>query len=580
MFKKLVDSTIFAGKCAKDHYSLLKRKVIFSMFIMVTIPLTIMLTINYFQYKSYHQNQIMVPLQEISEKTMHSFELFLEQKLAIIKFISTTYNFESLKHKKTINKILISLKKEYKEFVDIGLIDSKGELISYAGPYSLLGKDYSMQISYKETQIKGQYISNVFLGYRKSPHIVIAVQFFSNENQNFILRATISTDFFGKFIANMGLARQSDAFLINSQGILQTNSLYYGNVLEKCPLKIIDSHFKPYNFKKKDTKNRDVVTVSSAFTIADYILAIVQPYSVALGSWYVFKNDMIFVFLISLGIILFAIVQLSNILVNRLKISEEHKESVLTELQHAQKLSSIGRLAAGVAHEINNPLAVINEKAGLLNDLIDLSDNFDKKSKFTELSNSIIKSIERCRKITSRLLGFSRRIDVKIESIQVNDIIHEVIGFLEKETLYRKIDLILNLSDSVQPVFSDHGQLQQVFLNLLTNALAAVEDELGTIEIETKNNITRGVIIKINDNGCGMSQETIEKIFDPFFTTKKKEGTGLGLSISYGIIKKLGGKIFVESEPEKGTVFIIHLPEGSEEMETNHDRTKTKNSSY
>ena len=203
-----------------------------------------------------------------------------------------------------------------------------------------------------------------------------------------------------------------------------------------------------------------------------------------------------------------------------------------------------------------------------------------KKSKFTELSNSIIKSIERCRKITSRLLGFSRRIDVKIESIQVNDIIHEVIGFLEKETLYRKIDLILNLSDSVQPVFSDHGQLQQVFLNLLTNALAAVEDELGTIEIETKNSIKRGVIIKISDNGCGMSQETIEKIFDPFFTTKKKEGTGLGLSISYGIIKKLGGKIFVESEPEKGTVFTIHLPEGSEEMETNYDRTKTKNSSY
>ncbi len=460
------------------------------------------------------------------------------------------------------------------------MIDSKGELISYAGPYSLLGKDYSMQTSYKETQIKGQYISNVFLGYRKSPHIVIAVQFFSNENQNFILRATISTDFFGRFIANMGLARQSDAFLINSQGILQTNSLYYGNVLEKCPLKIIDSHFQPYNFKKKDTKNRDVVIVSSAFTIADYILAIVQPYSVALGSWYDFKYDMIFVFLISLAIILFAIVQLSNILVNRIKISEEHKESVMAELQHAQKLSSIGRLAAGVAHEINNPLAVINEKAGLLNDLIDLSDNFDKKSKFTELSKSIIKSIERCRKITSRLLGFSRRIDVKIESIQVNDIIHEVIGFLEKETLYRKIDLILNLSDSVQPVFSDHGQLQQVFLNLLTNALAAVEDELGTIEIETINSIKRGVIIKISDNGCGMSQETIEKIFDPFFTTKKKEGTGLGLSISYGIIQKLGGKIFVESEPEKGTVFTIHLPEGSEEMETNYDKTKAKNSSY
>jgi len=575
MFKKIMSNTIFPDKHSKGHYRLLEKRIILIMFLMATIPLSIMVIINYFQYKSYHKNQILEPLQEISEKTMHSFELFLEQQLAITKFISTTYSSESLKNEKTINKILVTLKKEYKGFVDIGLINAKGELISYAGPYSLLGKDYSMQTSYKETQIKGQYISNVFLGYRQSPHIVIAVQFFNNENQNFILRATIGTDFFDRLIANMGLARQSDSFLINSEGILQSNSLYYGKALEKCPLKFSNLYSQPDILKKKNEDNRDIVIVSSAFTIADYTLVILQPRSVALESWYKFKADMVFIFLISVGIIFFAIVKLSNILVKRIKISEEHREAVLIELQHAQKLSSIGRLAAGVAHEINNPLAIINEKAGLLNDLIDLSDNFDKKSKFTELSNSIVKSIERCRKITSRLLGFSRRIDVKIESIQVNDIIHEVVGFLEKETLYRKLDLILNLSDSVQPVFSDHGQLQQVILNLLTNAFAAVEDELGTIEIETKNSIKRGVIIKINDNGCGMSQETIEKIFDPFFTTKKKEGTGLGLSISYGIIKKLGGKIFVESEPEKGTVFTIKLPEGSEKMETNDDKTKT-----
>jgi len=371
----------------------------------------------------------------------------------------------------------------------------------------------------------------------------------------------------------MGLERSSDAFLVNSDGILQTNSLYYGNTLEKCPLQLPSKGFKSRGIETKDGNNRDIIIVSSGFSIADYILVIVQPQSVALKSWYALKTEMIIIFLISLAIIIFAIVQMTAVLIERIKTSDENRENVLIELQHAQKLSSIGRLAAGVAHEINNPLAIINEKAGLMLDLIELSKDFTPKAKFQELTQSILISVDRCRKITHRLLGFSKRIDVKIEPIQINAIIHEVIGFLEKEILYRKLEVNLKLSDALKPILSDHGQIQQVLLNLLTNAFAAVQDEKGRVDVETKNMGENGVKIKITDNGCGISKEIIKNIFDPFFTTKKDKGTGLGLSISYGIIKKLGGEIFVDSTPGKGSVFTISLPEKTNKLESDNEKS-------
>ncbi|MBL0716961.1 MAG: ATP-binding protein [Desulfosarcina sp.] len=567
MYKKIMKKIFFGKRQPHDHYTVLKRNIIIIMLLITIIPLATMIIINYFQYRSHLRNQIMAPLYGMVEKTRHSFELFLDQRLAIIRFISTAYTFKELEDKQNIKKILISLKKECCGFVDIGLINAEGDLISYAGPYALLGKNYSKQISFQETQIKGQYISNVFLGHRKYPHIVIAVQHLKDNGQTWVLKATIDTDFFDNLISSMGLARQTDAFLINKDGILQTNSLYYGNTLQKCSIKAPINSFKSSSIEMTDSNNREIIIVSSPFSIADYILVIVQPHSVAMESWYAFKTAMVIIIFISLAIILFAILRMTDVLVKRIKTSDENRENVLAELQHAQKLSSIGRLAAGVAHEINNPLAIINQKAGLMDDLIDLSQNFDKKIKFMELTGAILKSVERCRKITHRLLGFSKRIDVKIEPIHVNNIIKEVLEFLEKDILYRRIDVRMNMLDSLRIIQSDHGQIEQILLNLLTNAFAAVED-FGKVEIETANKRQTGIRITIRDNGCGIPKNIIKNIFDPFFSTKKEKGTGLGLSITYGIIKKLGGNISVESSPGEGSVFTVDLPDKPDEMES------------
>jgi two-component system NtrC family sensor kinase len=194
-----------------------------------------------------------------------------------------------------------------------------------------------------------------------------------------------------------------------------------------------------------------------------------------------------------------------------------------------------------------------------MKDLIEHTPDFPKREKFLALVQAILQSVDRCRNITHRLLGFARRMDVQIEVLDLNDVIGEVLGFLEKEALYRNIDLRLQLAENLPRIASDRGQLQQVLLNILNNAFAAVDDG-GIVSITTWDADLDRVAVSIQDNGHGMNQETLKHIFEPFFTTKKGYGTGLGLPITYGIVKKLGGCIEVQSEEGRGTTFTVYLP--------------------
>jgi two-component system NtrC family sensor kinase len=155
-------------------------------------------------------------------------------------------------------------------------------------------------------------------------------------------------------------------------------------------------------------------------------------------------------------------------------------------------------------------------------------------------------------------LGFARRIEVQFEILDLNEVLKEVIGFLEREALYRNVMIHLHLADDLPKISSDRGQLHQVFLNILVNAIAAVDDG-GEISITTWDLTPDRVAAAIQDNGHGMSEETQKQIFEPFFTTKKGYGTGLGLPITYGIIKKLGGDIQVQSQEGQGTTFTVYL---------------------
>ena len=231
------------------------------------------------------------------------------------------------------------------------------------------------------------------------------------------------------------------------------------------------------------------------------------------------------------------------------------------QLIRSEKLASLGLLVSGVAHEINNPLAIINEKAGLMKDILEFAaQGFEHQEKFLGLLDSIFTSVNRSRVITRRLLGFAKAVDVKVETIDMNQLLEEVLGFLEKEAFHRKLNVHLDFSSDLGTLESDRGQLQQVFLNIIKNAFEVMDDG-GHLSIETRLNEAGMVQVAITDDGQGMSPEQVENIFEPFYTSGKASGTGLGLFITHGIItKNLGGRISVESEQGKGTTFTIQLP--------------------
>ncbi len=546
------------------RYRILRRNIFILMILVTTVPLVIMAAINYHEYQAGLKQEILSPLKATVSRTTHSFDLFLAERLSAVSFVASAYGYDELMEEKTLNRIFRVMREEFGEFVDLGVVNGQGMQVAYVGPYDLKGKDYSQQSWYHQVQIKGTYISDVFLGYRKFPHIAFAVHRWDKSGKTWVLRATIDTGRLNTFVASMGLDRASDVFLLNKEGVLQTPSRIYGRTLEKFPLQLPPATYEANVIEVGKGGADRAFLAYTYFANYPYILAVVKQRAEVLKPWYSMRSELVLVFLGSVFVIFLVVFGLTDLLVKRMQECDEKREAAFREMEHNHKLSSIGRLAAGVAHEINNPMAIINEKAGLMKDLIDYSEDFPQKERFLSITDSILNAVNRCGSITHRLLGFARRMDVSIEMLDIGDLVKETLAFLEKEALYHNVEVRLELAEGLPGVASDRGQLQQVFLNLLNNALAAVEDG-GTITISTREKDPETAAVTIRDNGCGMSEETLKHIFEPFFTTKGSRGTGLGLPITYGIVKKLGGDIEVRSKEGEGTEVTVLLPVKSPE---------------
>ncbi|MGM0452610.1 MAG: sensor histidine kinase [Thermodesulfobacteriota bacterium] len=540
------------------RYRKLQRNIIILMLVVTIIPLTLMAVLNAMQYQKNITTERIDPMRSIANKATHSFELFLEERLSAIKFIASSHSFQSLSDQKNLHRIYRILREKYGGYVDLGLINAEGKQVSYAGPYDLLNKDYSNQDWFKEVQVKGIFVSDVFMGYREFPHIALAVQHMTDSGDTWILRATMDTQKFANLINAMSMSPVSDAFLINNKDTLQTDSRFYGEVLNPLPIEIPNRDPGTHIMKDTDPLGRKIFVIYSTLIKHDLTLVMAIPRSFILKTWHTLMREMSYMLIASILLIVFATFSSTHRLVTRIREADEKREAAFRELEYNQKLSSIGRLAAGVAHEINNPLSIINEKAGLLKDLVE-NDMHHDKDKLMRQVNPILHSISRSRSITHRLLGFARRIEIQYEKLDLNEVLLETMGFLEKEAHHRDITVEQNLAEDLPRISSDRGQLQQVLLNIITNAFAAVSDG-GKVSLTTWEADGEQVGIAISDNGHGMSQETLRQIFEPFFTTKKTYGTGLGLSITYGIVKKLGGDIKVNSTVGVGSTFTVFLP--------------------
>ena len=245
-------------------------------------------------------------------------------------------------------------------------------------------------------------------------------------------------------------------------------------------------------------------------------------------------------------------------LINSRKAALEEKETTQKQLIQSEKLAALGIVAAGIAHEVKNPLAIIVQGVEYLRT------SADSDVHITDILERIKKSAFRADSIIKGLLSFTRQMPIQTEQVEIPSVIEETLSFIDHQLKLKHIKLVKQFSPGLPKVTVDSNQIKQVFLNLLLNSIDAINDR-GTITISAeKVSSAPGeshLQITLADTGCGIPKDRIEKVFDPFYTTKDNSGnTGLGLSIAKGIIDKHHGTVQIESESEGGTCIIIALP--------------------
>jgi len=240
------------------------------------------------------------------------------------------------------------------------------------------------------------------------------------------------------------------------------------------------------------------------------------------------------------------------------------RKALMDQVIQSERLASIGRLAAGVAHEINNPMAVIAEIAGYLEDLLAEGPPVKSRRLDRELQEGLPKitaQIRRCRSITSRLLSFARKRETPTEVADVNNSLDDILPFLAKEARLAGVEIHRRFNIDIPLVRIEDLQLEEILINLIKNAIHSMRPRTyGNIWLFATEKDGK-VILTVKDDGPGIDKNVMDRLFDPFVTTKPiGQGTGLGLSICYGIVKHHGGEILVESEPGEGTSFRVILP--------------------
>jgi signal transduction histidine kinase len=503
----------------------------------------------------------------ITSNTRRTVASFFEQRLNALRFTAQVESYPFLSRSENLAAVLKNLKYGFGGIVDLGLIDASGIQVAYTGPFDLTGKDYSGQDWLKKTLERGAYVSDVFLGYRGVPHMIVAVRSADEQGKNFVLRATLDLESFSQILRYLELSERSVCFIINREGIVQTPSGRYGEPLEKvCCIPVPEYAEHSQILETKGEQGKPLMVGYAYIADSPFILLLVKDKQEIMQNWYELRQNLIIFFLGSFVVIFLVFYVIPTYIIQSLYEAEQTHARAIQRLEETARLASLGRLAAGVAHEINNPLAIINEKAGLIKDLITFKAEYKHDKKLEGLIDSVLESVERCGAITKQLLGFARHTEVSVSTVPVRKIIRDVLSFLEKEASYRNITLNLEIPDDLPSLVTDRGKVQQIFLNLINNAFQAVGDG-GRIDIVGRPIDGGKIAVRVSDNGCGISDENLQKIFEPFFSTKRDSGgTGLGLSITYGLVQRLGGQIAAESELGKGTTFTVTLPVETKEV--------------
>nr|WP_321402643.1 ATP-binding protein [uncultured Desulfobacter sp.] len=552
----------------KEFYQVLTRNIRIRILLVSIIPMMLTLGILCWRFHLAYSEKISAHIGELVLKHTQNIDTFLKEKLGNIRYLarqlSTT---EPEMAQQFLTSQLAELKDEYGDvFTDLGLVNSAGIQFAYEGPFRLVNADYSEATWFLKAMDSPYYISDVFAGLRGHPHFILAVKL-SAQGRTYILRSTINFTAFNSLVENVQIGRTGTAFIVNAEGKLQTHPRSGTKEIVSSfiadPTIFKDKH--SLILKHKNGKGDMCLYALALFNTVDWRMVFRQDAGDALRDMWKAEVLTLIIFLLGCAAIVSVSFTLSKNLVKRIARADKKNEAMNQQVVESGKLATIGELAAGIAHEINNPVAIMVEEAGWMNDLLEEETGMtsDGRREFDRAIAQITTQGRRCKDITHKLLSFARKSDATVADIDINDTIREIVELTAQMARYNNVTISTQLAPDLPYIRFSPSELQQVILNLTNNAIDAMGKDGGNVEIKTGLNAQDDnmIEIKVDDNGPGIPAQYLDRIFDPFFTTKAVgKGTGLGLSICYGIIQKMGGTIEVESHMGQGTCFLIRLP--------------------
>ena len=548
-------------------FSRLRRRVLAAMVVAFLAPLALLSIYFHMQFNLTMKQSGKQQLLSLAESQRNTIDLFLQERVVNVFNLFRGRGFNLPPSQADMDMYLKRLQETSEAFIDVGFLDDTGVQIGYAGPYLFLHQqDYSDESWFKTllTQETDYFISDIYLGFRNKPHFTIAVKQRMGE-RFYIMRATLDPDKFYHFLRSIGQGKQVNSFIMNREWEFQVVDPGYANVLDK-------SAFQPTVLEGSavaeiKTDGRDKLVGYAWLEEAPWVLVVKQPLDVAYARMYTARRYIIIGTTLAALLLFTAVLITTNSLIQKAEKTEKNRRELKAQLFHAAKLASVGELAAGIAHEINNPLALIASQCVVIRDLFDPELGGHAPPFGQEAVDQMIKELEivesavfRTKDITYKLLSSARKTEPKMELCDIHRILDEVVdGFLARECHIANIDIVKEYAPGVPPVLMDADQMRQVILNLVNNAVDAIEGP-GKITLKTAVD-NNNVVVTVSDTGKGIPYEVMGKIFTPFFTTKEAgKGTGLGLAISLGIVEAMEGRMEVQSLPGAGTSFIIILP--------------------
>jgi two-component system NtrC family sensor kinase len=562
--KDIQASPVLHGATAgnlRSYFRQLEYRFQVGLLLAFLIPFALLSAYFHFQFHFTLKETGKLNLAAIAESQRNTVDLFLQERLINIFSLFRSAAFSLKPEQPQMDVLLRQLRQVSDAFIDVGFLNAQGRQIGYAGPYPYLqNKDYSDQAWFAQLTARDTHhsISDIYLGYRNKLHFTMGAKQVIDDRA-YILRATLDPDKLNLFLMTINHGKGVESALINAEGRFQL-----ADPRSHAPQSLSDyipSRDTPFGSQAIE-KNGDSVLIAHAWlSEVRWALLVTEPLSMAYAQLYKTRRIMLVSSTVLLAIVVSAIWLSTRSLIAKARENAEKRDELTGQLVHASKLASVGELATGVAHEINNPLAIIVATTGVIKDMLNPEFNVAwTPQQITDELKTVEEAVFRARGITRQLLDYGRKNLPRLTHADVNRILEEILGgFKERALALEDVSVVRDFDAHLPEIMVDADQIRQVFLNLINNAGDAIKGA-GRITISTRQDDS-AVRITVKDTGVGMDVEQIKKIFNPFYTTKEVgKGTGLGLSVSIGIVQSMGGTIDVQSLPGTGSAFTVVLP--------------------